>query len=1287
MKFHLKSKGVWYTIENTIPSAPEVDAERPLLEAYDKWQEDSLKAFDIIVSRCDDSQLIYMKQKENAHDVWMALREQHHHTSVGSRVRIYKRLCTHRMDHGASMQKHIDEMFEMFDQLSELDAALDNVVAVGMLLASLNDEYDGLITAMEAWDEQRITLTNVKAKLMDEWQKRSDIGQGSARFSNVQTQRRAHIFTCFECGKPGHIKRNCPEMMKKNMPDLRYALEENKGHAKVARLSKWYSKRFIGAGEEKSQWCVDSGATHHMCADENSFTELDKNRSDGKITTASGYQMKVCGRGKVKLRIRDENTVMTVELSEVLWIPELECPLISVHKLVSDGKVVEFKQNQCQLKCGKEMMNIARFDGIMYRLNSLNESACGKANGRAAATHKELCIHDWHRRLAHRNLNAIKLMTKEGLKIRTCECSDICEACVVGKISRRPFPKHATPTQNTLDVVVSDVCGNMQERSLGGSRYFITFIDIHSGYVEVKFLATKGQAAQASIDFIAYVKTQLNSKPKVFRTDRGMEYLNNTLQSFLRKEGIQSQCTVGYAPEQNGVAERMNRTLVEAARTMMKAANLPVTLWAEAVHTAVYVFNRMVSEKKRKTPYEIFFGKKPRKEVFYEFGCEAYVMVPYEKRQKLDDKAEKRIFVGYDEGAKGYRFIEKKQNNGSRVKVTISREVVFLEDDKPKKDWNSTEEMNEEEEKLDNDDDEELEEEEQDEVFEDPVGEIEPEVNEDVVQQVEEEHEQVEMPRRSTRSNIKQTPVKMKDYVLYQANADDDEDFEPKNYQEAVESKDSERWIAAMDDELRSIDENETWELTDLPVGRKAVGSKWVFKIKIGEKERRFKARCVAQGFSQKFGVDYNEVFAPVAKGVTFRTLMAVAGVRRLSVRHYDIKTAFLNGRLNEEIYLKQPPGFEKNEQVYRLKKSLYGLKQAAHVWNETLNASLVKNGCTQSKEDQCLYTFGCGNDVGYILVHVDDMLVASRQENQIKKLMQKVGEDFELKDLGEVKNYLGIEVTKQDDGSFLIAQSKYIDQIIKGAGLEDGKVSKFPMDTGYHKLEGDELPTNDEYRKLIGMLLYLSTNTRPDISASISILSQRVIKPRDVDLNELKRVVRYLKGTRELKLRLSSIDQSENLFAYSDSDWAENRVDRKSNSGFFCSVYGGATAWSCKKQSVVALSSTEAEYVALTETCREVVWLKRIAKEFNITMPKSATINTDSQSCIALIENHRTGGRTKHMDTKYHYIKDVVRSGEVTLKYHPTETNIADLMTKPLGGTKIEALRGLAGLTHNNMN
>jgi transposase InsO family protein len=364
---------------------------------------------------------------------------------------------------------------------------------------------------------------------------------------------------------------------------------------------------------------------------------------------------------------------MSMKLSEVLWVPELKANLISVNKLTKDGFIVTFDKDHIYLKNGQTYNVIGKANGNQYQLVARRNDGCMPAASND--DEEKLCSHEWHKRFAHRNLADVKLHKKIGLQFKKCNCNDQCEDCLVGKMARKPFPKKGTQATERLGRIVSDVCGWMQVESLGRKKYFVTFIDEYSKHCTVKFLREKSEVADATIQHIERMKNQLGIKPKAFRSDRGTEYLCEKLQWYLKIEGIDFETTVGYCPEQNGMAERKNRTLVEAARTMMNDAKLPMYLWAEAVDTANHVQNRLVNRETLKSPFEILFNKKPRYEQLRRFGCDAYVKIPDEKRRKLNNKATMMKFVGYDEQSKGFRLFDGR-------KIVISREVTFVERNK-----------------------------------------------------------------------------------------------------------------------------------------------------------------------------------------------------------------------------------------------------------------------------------------------------------------------------------------------------------------------------------------------------------------------------------------------------------------------------------------------------------------------------------------------------------------------------------------------------------------------------
>lgn len=1312
------------------------------------------KAWNLISLCVDESQHVFVRTANGGRTAWRKLKEVHVPATLSARVRIQKNLLKLRLEEGMSMTEHLQRIFEKFNDLSEIGHNYDNNMAVSIVLSSLNEEYEPLITALEAWDETRLTLHAVRSKLIEEWNRKHEAGEAQASNSALKSMRK-ETRTCNHCGRVGHIEKFCRS--KKREPDeqanlarvafytkveqrIRHRKQSapcrrcyncnEKGHnadvcpgrnsmksvignnfwteenankdiqsAKMERLNKMYSTLSVN-NKKMLNWVIDSGASNHMCCDRSMFDNF-QSGFFGQIIVADGKTVSAKGKGSIKIFVGKLNGFIELTLIDVLFTPEITANLISVRKITEKGFSVTFSGSACKLNGSFGTKTIGLFDKGVYTLIT-PKTRC------APAQLNTLCIHEWHRQLAHRHLGDVRLLAKTGIKFTSCNCTDVCEPCLIGKMSRKPFPAAEKKTK-PLECVASDVCGQMQTRTAGGSEYFITFTDLFSDYTEVAFLKTKDQAAQKTIEFIERMKTRTGYKPEILRTDRGTEYLCNHLQDYLRNEGIKHECTVGYAPEQNGVAERKNRTLMEAARALLNGSNLPKNLWGEAVHHANYTFNRILKKGSLKTPYELIFKKPPTFD-FHEFGTKVYVMIPYQKRRKLDDKAVEMKFLGCDDNSKGYRVLDQ---NGV---IRISREVKFIDshyhpdcvsvmfdDDSLESELSEASEESDYESIGESDSD-----------HSNPVATATPSKSEPPKAPEPRPSEQQEIktssPSMSTENTATQDlqispptvvaplaphpaprpqresrkPKRFDDFVMLSSG---EECHEPKHFHQAISSSNKDHWIKAMNEELKSIEDNKTWTLTDLPSNRKSIGSRWVFKEKKNESGEvvKYKARLVAQGFTQKYGEDYDETFAPVARSTTLRVLLSVAGKRNYVVKQYDVKTAFLNGDLEEEIYMRQPPGFkEKNDdRVYKLHKSLYGLKQAARIWNFTLDHELKNIGFMQSETDKCLYVLCERDSLCYLLVHVDDMLLASNDDTLLKKTAAKIGQKFEIKDLGNVKHYLGIDITKDNDGNYMMSQTTYIKKIVDTANLNDAKFSKFPLDTGYFKLNdiGELLPDNHMYIKLIGMLLYLSTHSRPDISASVAILSQKNSKPRTTDLNEVNRIIRYLKGTASHKLALSNALCEQELHAYSDANWAEDKETRKSNSGYFCSLNGGAVSWSCKKQELISLSTTEAEYVALSETCKEIIWLKRLVKFFDVDLRKNIVVFTDSQSCLKMIKNDKFSNRTKHIDTRYHFVKDLVSRNEVQLIYVETENNVADMFTKPLGPIKIQALRKRAGI------
>lgn len=1268
MEMLLIKEGLW--------SAISIDKPEPVTPEWIKTDNEARAYISLLVA---DNQLNHVRSASTARIAWNQLKEYHERASLSNKVRIMREICSLKLSEGGDAELHISRMTELFAKLSALGEKLSDNWVVAMLLSSLPRSYDTLITALETRPENDLTISLVQSKLLEENQKKSkQLPSETALKSAAESRsfkKNFNTVECFFCKKKGHQKRDCRQ----------YKDWLNKNPQKQVNTVQEQNFVFTTPHEKfSSEWIVDSGASCHISREKQSFVNLNVN-ARGQVMVGNGASISAEGRGECRIQFINEDNVPSSEiLSDVYYIPKMTGNLLSVRQLAEKGYDLMFTSTGCEINKNGKNLAVADMRSGLYYLrtqDSINTAVNHK--------HNEHCIHSLHQKFGHRDPEAIRSMVSanmmDNLKLVECGIIQKCEVCLQGKFARLPFPKKSN-SQSVApgDLVHTDVCGPMRTGSASGKRYFVTFIDDYSRYCFVYFLKNKSEVYDKLKEFVAMFRTQFGSTPKVIRSDRGGEYTGHEVTSFLKGEGIRMQYTAAYSPQQNGVAERKNRSLMEMARCMIIDADMDYKFWAEAVSTANFMQNRLKSRAVDSTPYQLWTGIKPNASIFKTFGSKVYVHIPHEKRHKLENTSELMTFVGYDEQTKAYRIVDKKS-----CKIKISRDVKFVD---------HVEEENIIKEEIADDEVEipikrsnpqatihqegrdthgQVDEGSSNEEFEDAS-------DFDGSQGVEDAdaHRGGEEPRKSTRSNKGVPPKRLLDEIRVAHQ----EDKEPSNLKEALASKEKEFWKKAMIEEMKSLNANNTWELKELPAGRKAIGCRWVFKRKIGIGNNTvcYKARLVAQGFSQKYGEDYDEVFAPVVRHTTLRTLLAVASKRKYVVHHFDAKTAFLNGKLQEVIYMKQPPGFEdESKKVCLLKKSLYGLKQSARAWNLTIHEALSNGNFIQSKADPCLYHRSVQDEKVYVLVYVDDLVVASESEKLIKETADHLNSSFELKCLGPIKQYLGLEIEKDIRGNFMVSQTEYINKVISDAGLTNSKKSPYPLDPSYRKstVEAELLLDNRRYQQVIGSLLYISVNSRPDISASVSILARRVSKPTQEDWTELKRVIKYLKGTSKLKLKLSFVEENQDIFyGYADADWAENRDDRKSNSGYVFKVFGGVVSWCCRKQTCVALSSTEAEFIALTEACQEAMWIKSLLQDFNIEVQKP-TIFEDNQSCLKLISSNKFSNRTKHIETKYHFVKDCVNKNMFDFQYCPTDEMIADLLTKPLSSKRIQVLREHCGI------
>ena len=515
------------------------------------------------------------------------------------------------------------------------------------------------------------------------------------------------------------------------------------------------------------------------------------------------------------------------------------------------------------------------------------------------------------------------------------------------------------------------------------------------------------------------------------------------------------------------------------------------------------------------------------------------------------------------------------------------------------------------------------------------------------------------------------------------------EEIIPSSATEALNSSSGEMWLKAMQAELEALRKNETWKLVDKPKDVNIVGSRWVFALKKNEhgEVERYKARLVAKGYSQVYGVDYSETFSPVVRYSTIRMIISIAVKMGMYLHQIDIKSAYLHSEIHDDIYVQQPEMFIDKKypnKVLKLQKALYGLKQSGREWFDKLGSILKKNGFVQCKYEQCLYQTTREESLILIAVYVDDIIIGCKDIKCINFVKDTLRTELEITDNGPLHYYLGIEVEREGKkGAISISQKQYIKDLLKNYDMENCKPVKTPLEANFQVGCSENVCNKinpQVYQSYIGALIYLATTTRPDILHSVSKLAQRNSDPHVDDMIAVKHILRYLRGTIELKLKYSC-DGGSSLVGYADADWGGNSMDRKSYSGFIFFIGNCPVSWESRKQSCVALSSTEAEYVALSEASKEAVFLRNLLMEIGYSNGDAVVLHVDNQGAEKLATNPVYHKRTKHIDIRYHHVRDIVKNNEIVLKYCPTENMIADILTKNLAKIKHERFLKLMNL------
>ena len=1213
-------------------------------------------------------------------------------------------------------------LLALFGLPAEYSTIRDQILA-SPTIPTLSQAFSRLLRLPDESKSSSETIVVDSSALASQSSQRGGRGRGRGRGGYNGNKNRPY---CDYCKKVGHTEDRCwllhgrpPQQVANIVQSEPCASSEPTLKPEYEDFVKWFTAKqsstptasvvhtsnvsaCVSQSPSLGPWVLDSAATDHISGNPQLFSSLHSSTSLPNITLADGSQTQAKGIGKA-------NPLPSVPLDSVLFIPNCPFSLVSVRRLCrSLNCLVTFDEESVILQdrgTGRTIGTGRESQGL-YHLSLPTPVSC-------SAVDDPLLIHS---RLGHPSLNKFRKMVPS-ITMSSLECA----SCQLGKHTRSHFPKRANSRAESLfSLVHTDIWGPSRVISTLGFQYFVTFIDDYSRCTWVFLMKNRSEVFSIFQSFVSEIQTQFGVSIKILRSDNAHEYFSTSFKSFMESKGIIHQSSCSHTSQQNGIAERKNRHLVETARTLLLHANVPLRFWGDAILTACYLINRMPSSVlKDQVPYSFVYPNAPLFSISPRtFGCTCFVHDFTPGKDKLSSRAVKCVFLGYSRTQKGYKCF-----SPDLRRYIISADVTFFEST-PFFQLNKSEHSTITEDipvstyfvPLTHDTD----------ISQPPkeslpspaspplltyqrrnvrncpttvpdngVGESAdvPDASRTIPSSSPTTISSPASPPIAVRKGIRSTRNQCPNYTClnYQRVSSSYYAFlsslssmsVPKTIGEAMSHS---GWRQAMIDEMAALHSNSTWELVPLPPGKSTVGCRWIYTVKVGPDGQidRLKARLVAKGYTQIFGLDYTDTFSPVAKMSSVRLILSLSAVHHWPLHQLDIKNAFLHGALQEEVYMDQPPGFviqgKSSGMVCRLKRALYGLKQSPRAWFGRFRDVVQKYGMIRSEADHSVfYRHSPSKGSIYLVVYVDDIIITGQDHDGIAQLKNHLFGHFQTKDLGKLRYFLGIEVAQSKEG-VVICQRKYALDILEEAGMSNAKPVETPMDPNIKLFPGQGEPLKDpgKYRRLVGRLNYL-TVTRPDISFSVSVISQFLDSPCDTHWNAAIRILKYIKGAPGQGLLYTDKGNMQ-VIGYTDADWAGSPIDRRSTTGYCILVGGNLISWKSKKQDVVARSSAEAEYRAMAMATCELIWLKQLLNELNLGTSDPMKLICDNQAALHIASNPVFHERTKHIEVDCHFVREKLISKVIETGFVNSSDQLADFLTKSLRGPRIKYICGKLG-------
>lgn len=1274
--------------------------EKTVNDKEETWNEEDVKAMNFIYSSITNKQLEYIGDLDSAYKIMKKFDEMYLKESTALQIVCRNNIENIKLKDFTDVTSFFDEFEKATNELKAAGGKITEQEKLSYMLKALpsSHSYIGDLIDILPKEERTVEYLKSKIKLKSAEEKRSREQNSNAFYMEMRGK-------CYTCGKAGHKQVECPQGAAQGQ-------EHGRGHGQSRgnyqrSYSRGYQRRGYSRGRSSNRgasnvtrnhqgqhntqgnafitevhtsqvnnkenkvgyknhinWILDSGCTDHIVNDDTVFDEYVTLDRPVEVKLGDGRMLKATKIGRIKAIFPVYENNVEITLYNVFYVKDMKQNLISYSKVTHKNKIVSCGNESRIYNQNRELIAIAKKEGNLYHMTSYVINNQDKNVSVSVAKNVNMTMKEkWHRTLGHVNFNYLNKLCKNELLIglpKELETEYVkCATCIESKMSNLPFENSRTKAKEILEIVHTDINGPHPTAGNCGEKYFLTFIDDYSKLAKVYCIATKSETYNCFVDYVNSVENLTDKRVKNLVCDNGKEYMNTNVYNFIRDKGIRILPCPPYVHELNGVAERYNRSIMDMARCLLKEAKVNRMFWPEVVKASAYLKNRTLANTiVKKSPYEIFFNEKPNGKYLKIYGSRVFVRTPEALRKtKWDDKARLGVLLGYTET--GYRIlIDNKIINARHVDV-VEEGIKYIglsdnKDDVEVDEIDKNENENHQSQKFEQD--------------EEPEG-----ITEATSSKLETKESEVRHSSRTQKPNSKYIND---DYVTNFIYVNYCDANVPNTFEEAIESHESESWKIAMNSEMESLTKNKTWKLVERPKDKKTLDVKWVYKKK---DENQYKARLVVKGFQQKDQLE--NVYSPVVKMQTLKILLCYCCQNNLQIDQMDVETAFLNGQIISEVYVDQPEGYRKGtNKVYKLLKSLYGLKESPRTWYECFNDFMTELNFKRSNHDYCLFVNHNEKDPIYVLLFVDDMLICCKNQQKINNIKQKLSERFIMKDLGKVKTYIGIDIEHNTEKNIMtLSQTKYIESLGRKYNLENTKLYNTPMEVNLQLEPDQEIDKRIKYRNLIGELLYISTGTRPDIAYSVNYLSRYQTCYNETHYKYALRVLKYLYRTKDLKLTYTKNTETEVMDCMVDADWAGDCNDRKSTTGYVIRIYDNTIYWKSHKQKTVTKSSTFAEYVALSEAVTDVNFVKEMLKEtFHIDNIEPINIFEDNSGALAIAKYGNLTKNSKHIEVQYHYVNENYEKGIINIIKIDSANNIADILTKSLCKAKLEKCRDM---------